>query len=69
MGTKLVDECVVIDLHSGIKEIAVYVQREYGLSVRDAIMVATSIFLGIPLLSSDDRFEIVSELIFIYYET
>lgn len=60
------DECTIIGINSGIKEITTYVQRQYNLKLRDAIIAATSIFLGIPLLSTDNGFERVRELIFIF---
>jgi predicted nucleic acid-binding protein len=63
------DECTIIDINSGIKEIATYIRRQYNLKLPDAIIAATSIFLGIPLLSSDDHFERVRELIFIFYQS
>ena len=62
-------ECTIIDINSGIKEIATYVRRQYNLKLPDAIIAATSIFLGVPLLSADDHFERVKELIFICYQS
>jgi predicted nucleic acid-binding protein len=62
------DQCVVIDINSGIKEIATYIQRQYNLKLPDAIIAATSIFLGVPLLSADHHFEEVKELIFVFYQ-
>lgn len=63
------DECVIIDINSGIKEITTYIRRQYNLKLPDAIIAATSIFLGVPLLSNDDHFDRVKELIFILYES
>ncbi|SDH32167.1 hypothetical protein SAMN04487996_13327 [Dyadobacter soli] len=62
------DECTIIDINSGIKEITTYVRRQYNLKLPDAIIAATSIFLGVPLLSTDDHFDRVKELIFIFYQ-
>ncbi len=63
------DQCFIIDINSGIKEITTYVQRQYNLKLPDAIIAATSIFLGVPLLSADHHFEKVKELIFIFYQS
>jgi len=62
------DECIIIDINSGIKEITTYIRRQYKLNLPDAIIAATSIFLGVPLLSTDDHFERIKELIFIFYQ-
>lgn len=61
------DQCSIIGINSGIKEITTYVRRQYNLKLPDAIIAATSIFLGVPLLSTDDHFDRVKELIFIFY--
>lgn len=63
------NQCTIIDINSGIKEITTYIQRRYNLPLHDAIVAATSIFLGVPLLSSETRFERVGELIFILYQS
>ena len=63
------DECTIIDINSGIKEITTYIRRQYNLKLPDAIIAATSIFLGVPLLSANDYFERVKELIFIFYQS
>lgn len=62
------DQCSIIGINSGIKEITTYVRRQYNLKLPDAIIAATSIFLGVPLLSTDDHFDRVKELIFIFYQ-
>ena len=63
------DECIIIDANTGIKEITTYIQRQYLLKLPDAIIAATSIFLGVPLLSADIHFERVKELIFVFYQS
>ena len=62
------NQCSIIGINSGIKEITTYIRRQYGLKLPDAIIAATSIFLGVPLLSTDDHFERVKGLIFIFYQ-
>lgn len=61
------EQCCIIDINPGVKEITTYIRRRYNLKLPDAIIAATSIFLGVPLLSTDDHFERVKELIFIFY--
>ncbi len=63
------DECTIIDINAGIKELTTYVRRQYNLKLPDAIIAATSIFLGVPLLSTDGNFDRVKELIFIFYQS
>lgn len=65
----LLEDCHVIDLNSGIKEMAWYIKWEYDLKLPDAIIAATALSLTIPLLSSNTAFEKVKELIFIFYQS
>jgi predicted nucleic acid-binding protein len=62
------EECSIMDFNKGIKEITIDLRRKYNLKLPDAIISATAIFLGIPLISADNHFDKVSELIFIKYQ-
>jgi predicted nucleic acid-binding protein len=62
------EECAIIDVNSGIKEITKQLRRSYSLKLPDAIIAATAIFLGIPLLSADKHFERIDDLTFVRYE-
>ena len=62
------DECAIIDINGGIKEITKQLRRRHKLKLPDAIVAATAIFLGIPLLSADKHFEGIDDLTFVRYE-
>jgi predicted nucleic acid-binding protein len=62
------DECIIVDINQGIKELATKIRRTHFLKLPDAIIAATAIFLNVPLISNDDHFEKVTDLKFIYYE-
>lgn len=62
------EECLIIDINSDIKEITKQIRRNYALKLPDAIVAATAIFLGVPLLSADKQFGQVSDLTFVFYE-
>ncbi len=62
------DESALIDINNGIKEITKQIRRNYRLKLPDAIVAATAIFLGIPLISADNHFKQVKELTFILYQ-
>ena len=61
-------ECAIIDVNTGIKEITKQLRRSHKLKLPDAIIAATAIFLGIPLLSADKHFEGIDNLTFVRYE-
>lgn len=62
------DECAILDINQGIKDITVELRRKYSLKLPDAIIGATAIFLGIPLLSADKHFAQIEELLFVLYQ-
>ncbi|WP_229213974.1 PIN domain-containing protein [Dyadobacter psychrotolerans] len=62
------EECAIIDINAGIKEITKQLRRKHKLKLPDAIVAATAIFLGIPLLSADKHFEGIEDLTFVRYE-
>ena len=47
------DECAIFNVNRGIKQITIDLRRKYSLKLPDALVAATAIFLGIPLLSAD----------------
>jgi predicted nucleic acid-binding protein len=62
------EECAIIDVNNGIKEITKQLRRRHKLKLPDAIIAAIAIFLGIPLLSADKHFEKIEDLTFVRYE-
>lgn len=62
------DECAIFDVNKGIKQITIDLRRKYSLKLPDALVAATAIFLGIPLLSADKQFSQVHDLTCILYQ-
>ncbi len=62
------EECSIVEINKGIKDITINLRRQYSLKLPDAIVAATAIFLGIPLISADTHFEKVAELTFVLYQ-
>jgi len=62
------EECFVIGIDSGVRELASYVQWHYNVNLSEAIVAATSMSLGIPLLSTNANFEKIDEIVFVRYE-
>ncbi len=62
------EECSIVDMNRGIKDITIALRRNYKLKLPDAIIAATAIFLGIPLISADGHFDEIEDLVFIKYQ-
>lgn len=55
-------ECTLLALNDNIKEEAIYIRRKYGTKLPDAIVAATSICSGFPLITADKGFRKITEL-------
>ena len=66
--TKFLSECTIIDINTHIKDSAVNIKRKYSLKLPDSIIIATGMYLKIPILSADTQFKIVEESNLIFYQ-
>lgn len=64
----LLDDCVLIELIPAIKEQAIRIKQKHRIKLPDAIIAATAMFLGIPLLTFDTDFAKIDGLDLILLE-
>lgn len=62
------NECIIIDINSEIKEISVELRKKYKLKLPDAIILSTAKFLNISFLTADKVFKRVSDFDIILFE-
>ena len=62
------DECIIIDINPFIKETTIKLKRKYTIKLPDSIIMATSLFLNIPVITADTDFKKVKELELILFE-
>jgi predicted nucleic acid-binding protein len=48
--------CELVEIHRSIQDVAVELRMKYRLKLPDAIIAATAIHLGIPLITADNGF-------------
>ena len=58
----LLEDCVIIELNSEIKNIAISIRQRFKVKTPDAIITATSKFLQIPLVTSDKGFKSIDDI-------
>jgi predicted nucleic acid-binding protein len=63
-----IEECTVIDITPGIKETTISIRREYSLKLPDSIVLATSLWLNMPLITADKDFKKVAIADIIFFE-
>ena len=61
-------ECKIIPIDNDIKDICIQIKQKCKIKTPDAIVAATSVYLQIPLITSDKGFEKLEDLILFLYQ-
>jgi predicted nucleic acid-binding protein len=65
---ELLSQCVIIDINSEIKSRVIKIRRDHKIRLPDCIVIATALYLDLPLITADEEFKKVLELNLIYYK-
>jgi hypothetical protein len=65
---RFIGECTVIDITPGIKETAILIRKNYSLKLPDSIIMATSLWLNMPLITADKDFKKVENADLIFFK-
>ncbi len=65
---QFISECTVIDITSGIKELVIDIRQKYTLKLPDSIIMATSLWLNMPLITADQDFTKIDIADLIYFK-
>ena len=63
-----ITQCKVIAINNSIKQETIRVRKSYHTKLPDSIIIATALYLDLPLITSDIEFKKVEELMLIQYE-
>ncbi len=61
-------ECVIVDVNPVIKDFTIKLRQEYSLKLPDSIIMATSLYLNIPVITADTDFKKARELDLLLFE-
>jgi predicted nucleic acid-binding protein len=64
---QFISECTVIDITPEIKDITISIRQEYNLKLPDCIIVATALWLNMPLITADSDFTKIDKADLIYF--
>ena len=59
---QLINDCFGIEWNSEIKQMTIELRKKYTIKLPDAIIAATSLVYGIPLVTADKAFSKINEL-------
>ena len=65
---QFISECTVIDITPGIKEYTISVRQKYSIKLPDCIILATSLWLNMPLITADQDFKKIDIADLIYFK-
>ncbi|TDX87176.1 type II toxin-antitoxin system VapC family toxin [Epilithonimonas xixisoli] len=65
---ELIKDCFLIEWNSKIKEKTIDLRKRYSIKLPDAIIAATSLVYGLPLVTADKGFSKIEELDLILFE-
>jgi len=65
---EFIDRCIIIDIPAGIKELTINIRRQKKLKLPDCIIIATAIYLNIPILTADEDFKNIKEADILFYQ-
>lgn len=62
------DQCIIVDINPSIKAEVIRVRKQHRLKLPDSIIIASALYLDIPLITSDQDLQKVEELSLMYYQ-
>lgn len=65
---EFVSQCKVININNNIKLETIRVRKTYKTKLPDSIIIASALYLDLPLITSDVEFKKVEELALVQYE-
>jgi predicted nucleic acid-binding protein len=67
--TEALKSCFVVDIEQPIRKIAIDLRKKCKIKLPDALICATAIHLQLPLISADQDFQKVDELMLYLYKS
>jgi predicted nucleic acid-binding protein len=65
---EFVSQCKTITINNEVKQETIRIRKTYSTKLPDSIIIATALYLDLPLITSDIEFKRVDELVLIHYE-
>ncbi len=66
---EFIDQCTVLDINNQIKQEVIRIRKAHSFKLPDCIIMASSIYLNIPIITTDKEFKKLKELNLLYYQT
>ena len=67
--TDFISQCKIISINSAVKKESIRIRKEFKTKLPDSIIIASALYLDLPLVTADAGFKKVEELTLIFYES
>lgn len=64
-----ISQCKVVNINQAIKQETIRIRKVYKAKLPDSIIMATALYLDLPLITADSDFKRVEELTLLFYES
>jgi predicted nucleic acid-binding protein len=61
-GRAFINQCTVVDISPAIKKKVIEIRQKVKIKLPDAIIAASAITMGLPIITADKQFEKISGL-------
>lgn len=65
---KLIKEATIIDINAAIKAEVISLRKQYKIKLPDAIIVASALYAGLPLVAADKQLSQIDEASLLLYQ-
>jgi len=65
---EFLSECIVIDINESIKEHVINIKKKYNIKLPDAIIMASSMYVDLPIITADNGFKKLEEIDLLLYK-
>lgn len=65
---EFIANCKTVNINDNVKKETIRIRKAYGTKLPDSIIIATALYLDLPLITSDTDFKRVEELVLVHYE-
>lgn len=65
--SNFLSDCVITDINASIKKSVIDLRKVYQLKLPDSIIIASALYLDLPVVTSDKVFSKIEELETVYY--
>jgi predicted nucleic acid-binding protein len=64
---QFIDDCIIIEMNSDIKKLAIEIRNEHNIKLGDCLIAATTRYVDLPFITSDKGFSKIKEMDLVLY--